>query len=302
LSYLQGLSGHGIVGGLERDHNATLENQIIADEGGATLGYFGGDFGFGSAASPASRAALMQQLIQQSKLGVLVHLIYHACTPTQAVTNTDEQNCYWGSGGGVSPSSLSDAQWSDLITSGGHLNTIWKQRLDIIAPYFKTLQDAGVQVIFRPFHELNQGAFWWGGRPGAQGSAALFQLTEDYIKQKYGYTNIIWEWDIQDLTAPSTYASYAPAASYYQIAALDMYNSASNSGYTQANYNALLAIANGKPIAIGESFVVPSASTLAAQPKWVYFEGWPDSEFTSYNSSAQIQTFYKAAIQPKPGF
>ena len=302
FAYIQNLSGHGIMGGLERDHNSSIENTVISDEGGKTLGYFGGDFGFGAAASPSSRAALMQQLIQQYQAGAIVHLIYHACIPTQAVSNADEQNCYWGSGGGVSPSSLTDAQWSDLITSGGYLNGIWKKRLDIIAPYFKTLQDAGVQVIFRPFHELNQGAFWWGGRSGSQGSAALFQLTEDYIKNTYGYSNIVWEWDIQDLTAPSTFASYAPAASYYSIAALDMYNSGTNSGYTTANYNAMLAIAGSKPIAIGESFVVPSAATIAAQPKWVYFEGWPDADFLSDNTSAQIQTFYDAAVQPLAGF
>jgi mannan endo-1,4-beta-mannosidase len=55
---------------------------------------------------------------------------------------------------------LTDAQWSDLVTDGGTLNQTWKARLDASVPYFQQLKDAGMAALFRPHHEMNQGAFW----------------------------------------------------------------------------------------------------------------------------------------------
>ena len=48
-------------------------------------------------------------------------------------------------------------------------------------PYLQQLKDAGVPVLFRPLHEMNEGWAWWGGRPGADGSAKLYQITHDYL-------------------------------------------------------------------------------------------------------------------------
>lgn len=53
--------------------------------------------------------------------------------------------CEWN--GGVI-SHLTDVQWKDLITDGGYLNTIWKQRMDIISVYLRYLQDKGVIALF----------------------------------------------------------------------------------------------------------------------------------------------------------
>jgi beta-mannanase len=100
--------------------------------------------------------------------------------------------------GGV-VSRLSDAQWNDLITDGGTLNQAWKTRLDNYAQHLQYLEDNKVTVPFRPFHEMNQGVFWWAGRPGTNGTAELYRLTRDYLQNTKGLTNLIWVWDMQDL-------------------------------------------------------------------------------------------------------
>src|SRR5258706_303048 len=81
---------------------------------------------------------------------------------------------------------LSDPQWTDLITNGGTLNNAWKARMDVIAVHLQTLKNAGVEVLFRPLHEMNQGLFWWAGRPGPNGTAKLFQITHDYLRNTKG--------------------------------------------------------------------------------------------------------------------
>ena len=64
-----------------------------------------------------------------------------------------------------------------LITDGTTLNNDYKRKLDQFVPYFQQLKDAGIPVLFRPLHEMNEGWAWWGGRPGASGSARLYQIT-----------------------------------------------------------------------------------------------------------------------------
>lgn len=41
-------------------------------------------------------------------------------------------------------------------------------------------------------------SFWWGGRPGPDGTRRLYQITHDYLKNEKNLTNLIWTWNIQD--------------------------------------------------------------------------------------------------------
>lgn len=41
-------------------------------------------------------------------------------------------------------------------------------------------------------------SFWWGGRPGPDGTRRLYQITHDYLKYDKNLTNLIWTWNIQD--------------------------------------------------------------------------------------------------------
>ena len=48
------------------------------------------------------------------------------------------------------------------IMPGGDLNEAYTGYLDMVAEYAKKLENAGVPVLFRPFHENNGSWFWWG--------------------------------------------------------------------------------------------------------------------------------------------
>jgi mannan endo-1,4-beta-mannosidase len=165
------------------------------------------------------------------------------------------------------------------------------RRLDAIAPYFQELKKAGVSVLFRPHHEMNQGVFWWGGRPGPAGTAKLYQVTHDYLVGTHGLDNIVWVWSVQDIWDGSTnswnFGAYNPGDKYWDVMSLDVYDG----GYTTDKYDAMLAVAGSKPIAIGECATLPLPSELQAQPRWVYFMGW--AELVQQNQSNQvIKTLY----------
>ena len=220
--------------------------------------------------------------------GALISMMFHACPPTEP-----EPCDWWGNGDTGVLGTLSDTQWEELITEGTLLYNNWKARLDAIYPYLKELDDAGVELLFRPLHEMNQGAFWWGGRPGPNGTRRLYQITHDYLKKEKGLTNLIWVWNIQDFsTLASDLNTYDPGSDYWDMLAMDMYWSDSQ-GYVSEKYNLIKNKAAGKPIAIGECGLLPSSGLLTSQPDWTFFMGW--SELTQQNNSeTNIHNLYNS--------
>ncbi|TYP76734.1 glycosyl hydrolase [Paenibacillus methanolicus] len=294
LDYLKGTGRTGtVIGEHNREPNsdpAKYTNAIIGITG-KTPALWSGDFLF-SSSDVSNRQTMIDEAKKQWANGAIVQLMMHVTPPTQSDVGS------WD--GGV-VSELSDSQWSTLITNGGTLNTAWKKRLDTYAGYLQQLEDGGVTVLFRPFHEMNQSVFWWAGRPGTNGTAALYRLTRDYLVNTKGLTNLIWVWDMQDLESSdkfvSSWSSYNPGSSYWDIFALDIYNP---DFFTTAKYNAALTVAGGKPIAIGECAKLPSPSVLAAQPKWAFAMGWSEWVYepingVEYNTDAEIRAVYHAS-------
>ena len=268
LDYLAGISGNKTVAGEQNKFNsdpggATQQIQSIT---GKTPGLWSADFGFGQDAVD-NRGKMIDEAKKQWSDGAIVQIMYHTCVPTR------DELCDWDDVGGAHPQHLSDDQWGQLVTDGSDLNKAWKGRLDTLSVFFADLKAAGVAPLFRPLHEMNQGAFWWGGRGGANGTRKLWQITHDYLTKTRGFDNIVWVWDVQDfVTLDGDINDYNPGTDYFDIAALDMYDV----GYIQHNYDLMLGAAAGKPIAIGECEQLPTSALLMQQPKWAFFMLWPD--------------------------
>jgi len=280
LAYLQRISGKFTVAGIhnrEPNSKPAMQTERMAALVGRQPGLWSGDFLF-SADDVKNRWTLIRECQKQWENGAIVQLMAHVAPPNQL------EVCPWN--GGVM-SHLSDEQWKDLISDGGALNKVWKSRLDGYAVYLEHLKTHGVQVLFRPLHEMNQGKFWWGGRKGPDGTAKLYRLTHDYLVNVKGLTNLIWVWDMQDMSRD--FQEYNPGAKYWDIFAFDVYAD----GYNQSWYDYILPIAGDKPIAIGECQKLPMPKILEAQPRWCFFMSWAELTFKG-NSDDQIRALYLA--------
>ena len=287
LNYLYSISGTKTVAGIhnrEPNSDPDLWTDSITKVAGKTPGLWSGDFLFGSS-DIAARWTMIYEAQEAWNKGSLINMMWHTCSPAYV------EPCAWDATGVLDV--LSDAEWTSLVTDGGTLNTTWKSRLDIIAPYLQYLKDAGVEVLFRPFHEMNQPVFWWGGRKGPDGTAKLYQITHDYLTNK-GLTNLIWVWDLQDFSTYTTdLVDYNPGSNYWDVLAMDMYTS-DGTNYSTAKYDAFSAAAGGKPVVIGEMQKLPTATELTAQPKWAFFMSWAELTVTK-NSAANITALYGAS-------
>ncbi|MBL0744426.1 glycoside hydrolase family 26 protein [Chryseolinea lacunae] len=285
LNYLYKISGSSTLSGIHnREPNsapAKWTNEIF-NTTGKYPALWSGDFLF-QQDNINNRQIMVEEALKQWRKGAVVNLMWHACNPALS------QPCEWNTDGVLSK--MTDAQWTELLTDGTPINTKWKAMMDEVATYLQFLEDNKVEVLWRPLHEMNQGAFWWGGRPGANGTRKLYQLTHDYFKNTKGLTNLIWVWDVQDFeTLTSDVTSYNPGDEYWDVLALDFYDN--GSGYSTLKYTTIVNAAKGKPIAIGECQKLPTVAQLIAQPKWSFFMSWSELTFDS-NSNEEIKALYK---------
>ena len=281
LDYLRSIGGKYTFAGIhnrEPNSQPALQTDQLFKLVGHYPAFWSGDLLF-AADDVSNRWTMIRQCKKEWDEGSIVQIMMHVAPPNQP------EVCGWR--GGVL-SRLSDEQWKDLTTDGGTLNKFWKSRLDGFAIYFQYLKDNGVQALFRPFHEMNQGAFWWGGRKGPEGTAKLYRLTRDYLAGVKGLTNLLWVWDMQDMSRD--FAEYNPGNDYWDIFAFDVYSD----GYNRSWYDYVLPLAGNKPMAIGECSKLPTPDLLKAQPRWCFFMSWAELTFRN-NSNEQIKALYGAS-------
>jgi mannan endo-1,4-beta-mannosidase len=285
LNYLYRISGTRTIAGIhnrEPNSDPTQWTDEIFTMTGKYPGLWSGDFLFQDQ-NIKDRQIMVDEAVNQWNNGAIVNLMWHACNPALA------EPCEWNQDGVLSK--MSDEQWNDLLTDGTAINNKWKSMMDDVATYLQFLEDRGVEVLWRPLHEMNQGAFWWGGRPGANGTRKLYQLTHDYFTHTKGLSNLIWVWDVQDFeTLATDVVNYNPGDEYWDVLALDLYDG--GTGYSTLKYTTVVNAAKGKPIAIGECQDLPTIADLIAQRKWTFFMSWSELTF-SHNTPEEIKTLYK---------
>ncbi|OZM71958.1 glycosyl hydrolase [Amycolatopsis antarctica] len=279
LDYLRSISGTGTIAGQhnkEPNSDPARWTRRVHEITGDHPGLWGGDFLFAQD-DVDNRPTMVDQAVNEWANGAVVTLTWHVCPPTQGTS------CTWEDG---VTSSLSEEQWGELMTDGSPLNQAWKARLDEAVPYLRELRDAGVQVLWRPLHEMNEGWSWWGGRPGPEGSAGLYRITHDYLTGRQGLDNLIWNWNVKDVEIGSI-GDYWPGDELVDVASLDIW--AKDEPSTE-DYEAMRAVAGDRPIALGEVGRVPRPETLDAQPLWTYFMVW--AEYLDTTEPAELQRTY----------
>ncbi len=193
LNLLNHITGTQVVAGQHNDEtqgsNWAYYTNLVKETTGKYPGLWSGDFVY----SQSDHSPMVQEALQQWNSGAIINLMWHGCPPCPGSSLT----CGWE--GGVK-SFLSNDEWTSLITDGSSWNVEWKKRMDYIGDFLKTLKSQGVEVMFRPLHEMKQGAFWWGGRTGASGTPRLYKITRDYMEKTLGLTNLLWVWNVQDLS------------------------------------------------------------------------------------------------------
>ena len=209
------------------------------------------------------RQRTVDEAIENHRKGAIITFMWHAVPPTMDEPVTFREGIQ---------SKLTDKQWVELITPGTVLNKRWQEQVDVIASYLKQLQEAKVPVIWRPYHEMNGNWFWWGDRPGENGYRRLYRMLFERLVEHHNLRNLIWVFNGNEMRfTVSSYEPFYPGDDVVDILATDVYKK-----YKDSDYERLLKLGKGKPIALGEIGPFPTPKYLKAHPRWVWFMCWTD--------------------------
>lgn len=254
---------------LAGQHNQPAHGSAWTDWATETAGtvpaLWGQDVGFsapGTLDGVDRRGATVEEAVTWHRRGAVVCLTWHAVCPLD-----DEPVEFEG---GVLRT-VDEGVLEEVVTRGSALHDRWAAQVDVAARVLLELQDAGVPVLWRPYHEMNGPWFWWGGRPGPL--RALWRQLFDRLVHHHGLRNLVWVWN-----PSSAYGSALPFAPFYpghdvvDALAVDTYGG----HWEEEHHEELLRLADGRPVGLGEVGELPSAEVLAAQPRWCWFMAWPD--------------------------
>lgn len=282
LSYLYEINGQHILSGqhsynerptqfYEKAHEITGKYPVV----------WGTDFIWNGDKDPGER--IVEEAIKMHKNGNIITLMWHAGPPT------DNPPFPWKES---IQGELTDQEWKDMLTPGTALHTRWQEQADAVAGHLKKLRDAGVPVLWRPYHEMNGVWFWWGDKKGEDGFKKLWKMMYDRYVNHHQLNNLIWVWNAnapRDIPKDQAYAykEFYPGPEYVDVLATDVYHF----DYEQKDYNELLELANGKIIALGEVGQLPKPEILEAQPKWAWFMVWSNWLETA-NTPERVKEVY----------
>lgn len=145
-----------------------------------------------------------QAAIEYWKQGGLVTVMAHMYNPANP------------NGGGLRDKGVDLA---DLLKEGTETHKRWIQELDLAADGLLELKQAGVVVLWRPFHEMNGGWFWWG----AQDFDTFIQVWRhmfNYFSETKGLDNLLW---VYGPNHGQNTAKYYAGDKYVDIVGLDAY-------------------------------------------------------------------------------
>ena len=163
------------------------------------------------------------KLIEHWKAGGLVTISWHADNPY-----VEGYNCRWNS-----VANKATINFNGLLKSAASSDarTSYRTELEKVAVGLQALKNAGVVVIWRPFHEMNGDWFWWGINEynGKQTNVhAYINLWKDMYEtfvNDYGLTNLIWVY------CPNSYSTwtasvkaYYPGSAYVDLVGEDFYS------------------------------------------------------------------------------
>lgn len=168
---------------------------------------------------------------------------------------------------------------ANALTEGTWENDVYEADMAEIIGYLTLLQNEGIPVLWRPYHEAAGGWFWWG-----KDAASFKALWVDMFNrfQAAGLNNLIWVW-----TSETGDDDWYPGDAYVDIIGRDLYGNAAADCASQ--YNTLAATYGNKMVALSECGYGESTSSTvgliseqwAAGARWAWFMPWYNGDDAS---------------------
>ncbi len=160
--------------------------------------------------------------------------------------------------------------WDRALTPGTNEYNALIAGMDKAAKALLELKEAGIPVVWRPFHEFDGQWFWWG-KGGAENFKKLWQIMYNRYTNDWGLNNLIWTLGYSGETKDGWY----PGDAYVDIVGADTYVNHTNSLLSMYQNTADIA---DKPVCLHENGPIPDPDHMQADgANWLWFMTWHTS-------------------------
>lgn len=208
---------------------------------------------------------IKEEIVKQYNRGGIVTLSWH---PDNPVTGKSA----WDPSGKVLKNYFEGGVAKQKLDS-------WLGKVASFINSLKTTKGVKIPVIFRPWHEMNGGWFWWGKNSRTVDEYKQFYvLTHDYLT-KAGCNNIVWAWspNLGNEKSVGELLSHYPGDKYVDIIGVDIYEFDNDDKAYQKNLTTTLNVLTeaakqtGKIAALSET----GCRGIQQKTKWFTETLWP---------------------------
>ncbi len=170
--------------------------------------------------------------------------------------------------------------WDAALTEGTPEYEELIAGMDKGAEALLELKEAGIPVLWRPFHEFDGAWFWWG-KGGAENFKKLWQIMYDRYTNHWELDNLIWVLGYSHKTSDGWY----PGDEYVDISGADNYGA----GTQLKKYQAIDSyIEPDIPLAYHENGEIPDPDSMISDgADWVWFMTWHTDYITDENKNSK---------------
>lgn len=188
-------------------------------------------------------------------------------------------------GTGYPESQAESPDFSRLLTPGTPEHDLLLRRWDAAADALLQLQQDGIPVLWRPFHEFDGRWFWWG-KGGPEHFITLWRMMFDHFTHVRGLHNLIW---VLGYAGPVTDGWY-PGDDVCDILGSDTYDKEST--HTAA-WERLRKLNAEKPLAFHECGVLPVPDAFFREGVvWSWVMPWHSTWLMQDNDEARLRAIY----------
>jgi len=319
LAYIQSLPGNGwLVGQQEPDESVTDEQHYIEDVTGKRPSIRGFDV------AEYIIDPIDEAIRSWHEDGQLVTISWHLCRPLtesdfdnvlddlddgpdtapRDMTDTEEATEHFRHGDRSADGELgeelqhSKAQVESgdyyygkgdvmaALTEGTEEHEWLLDKLAWMADRLEALYEADVPVLWRPYHEMDGGWFWWSNA-GPEGLIGLWKQQYEYFVEERGLDNLIWVWS----RSHEPKAGWYPGDGFVDITGTDTYRDVYDDLDWEVHYDRLLEVADEKPAALAECDELPDPDDVRERHPFVWTLPWHGT-MIRFNDADHIQYVY----------
>ncbi len=175
-----------------------------------------------------------------------------------------------------------------ILVEGSEERKAFYDDMEKMAALLKPFKEAGIPILWRPFHESDGDWFWWG-RKGPKVASELYKLMYAYFVEVHKLDNLLWVWNCR-------LKEGYPGDEFVDVISVDIYlPEYAKTDYIKEYEELIKGTTRSKVAALAEIGYLPNAEMLAkTKTPFAYFMLW-SREFClgeKYNTRDNIDELY----------